>query len=86
MVFYFHPRGYVDDGKDDYLIYMGRDKYEVCCVVRSQRAGGVCGGSKMAGATHTKHTSPPLLLQFSLSPLSRQNEDLIKYGLPTDVW
>ncbi|KIY97006.1 Coiled-coil domain-containing protein 25-like protein [Monoraphidium neglectum] len=41
MVFYFFPRGHVE-GKDDYLIYMGRDKYE--------------------------------------------NEDLIKYGLPTDVW
>jgi len=41
MVFYFYPKGYTP-GKDDYLIYMGRDKYE--------------------------------------------NEDLIKYGLPTDVW
>ncbi|WIA37859.1 hypothetical protein OEZ86_014708 [Tetradesmus obliquus] len=41
MVFHFYPRGYVE-GKDDYLIYMGRDKYE--------------------------------------------NEELIKYGLPTDVW
>ena len=27
MVFYFYPRGHVE-GKDDYLIYMGRDKYE----------------------------------------------------------
>lgn len=27
MVFYFFPRGHVE-GKDDYLIYMGRDKYE----------------------------------------------------------
>lgn len=41
MVFYFYPRGYVE-GKDDFLMYMGKDKYE--------------------------------------------NEDLIKYGLPTDVW
>eukprot|EP00878_Enallax_costatus_P022285 GHUV01023630.1.p1 GENE.GHUV01023630.1~~GHUV01023630.1.p1 ORF type:complete len:201 (+),score=28.94 GHUV01023630.1:190-792(+) len=41
MVFYFYPRGYVE-GKDDYLMYMGRDKYE--------------------------------------------NEELIKYGLPTDIW
>ena len=41
MVFYFYPRGY-EDGRDDYLIYMGRDKHE--------------------------------------------NEDLIKYGLPVDVW
>jgi hypothetical protein len=41
MVFYFYPRGHVE-GTDDYMIYMGRDKYE--------------------------------------------NEELIKYGLPTDVW
>lgn len=41
MVFYFYPRGHVE-GKDDYMIYMGRDKYE--------------------------------------------NEELIKYGLPTDLW
>lgn len=27
MVFYFYPRGHVE-GKDDYMIYMGRDKYE----------------------------------------------------------
>ncbi|GBG00416.1 hypothetical protein Rsub_13178 [Raphidocelis subcapitata] len=41
MVFFFYPRGHVE-GKDEFLIYMGRDKYE--------------------------------------------NEDLIRYGLPTDVW
>ncbi|KAI8463207.1 MAG: DUF814-domain-containing protein [Monoraphidium minutum] len=41
MVFYFYPRGHVE-GNEDYIIYMGRDKFE--------------------------------------------NEDLIKYGLPTDVW
>ncbi|KAF8058464.1 CCDC25 [Scenedesmus sp. PABB004] len=40
-MFFFKPRGYVD-GRDDYLIYMGRDKYE--------------------------------------------NEELIRYGLPTDAW
>lgn len=43
MVFYYHPRGYVaGEGKDDYLIYMGKDKHE--------------------------------------------NEDLIRYGFPVDVW
>lgn len=41
MVFYYYPRAHVP-GKDDYLIYIGKDKYE--------------------------------------------NEDLIKYALPTDVW
>lgn len=41
MVFYFYPVGYVE-GKQDFLIYMGKDKYE--------------------------------------------NEELIKYGLPLDVW
>lgn len=41
MVFYFYPRGYVP-GTEDYLIYMGKDKFE--------------------------------------------NEDLIRFGLPTDVW
>mmetsp|Transcript_40267 Transcript_40267/g.89421 ORF Transcript_40267/g.89421 Transcript_40267/m.89421 type:complete len:219 (+) Transcript_40267:83-739(+) len=41
MVFYFYPRGYVP-GREDWLIYMGKDKYE--------------------------------------------NEDLIRYGLPVDVW
>jgi hypothetical protein len=41
MVFYYYPRGY-EEGRDDYLIYMGRDKHE--------------------------------------------NEDLIRYGLPVDVW
>lgn len=41
MVFYFSPRGH-EAGKDDFLIYMGRDKYE--------------------------------------------NEDLIKYSLPHDIW
>lgn len=40
MVFFFEPRGFAS--KDDYLIYMGRDKYE--------------------------------------------NEDLIKYALPQDLW
>ncbi len=42
MVFYFHPRGWREEKKGDYLIYMGRDKHE--------------------------------------------NEDLISYGLPLDVW
>lgn len=42
MVFYFYPRGYIDEKPEGYLIYMGKDKYE--------------------------------------------NEDLIKYGLPTDLW
>ena len=42
MVLYFHPRGWQDNGRDDWLIYMGENKYV--------------------------------------------NEDLIKYGLPTDVW
>lgn len=43
MVFYFKPRQYAITGnKDDYLIYMGKDKYE--------------------------------------------NEDLLKYSLPGDVW
>ena len=41
MVLYFTPAG-VDKTKDDWKIYMGRDKYE--------------------------------------------NEDLIRYGLPHDVW
>ena len=41
MVFHFYPRGF-EAGRDDWLIYMGRDKHE--------------------------------------------NEDLIKYGLPVDVW
>ncbi|KAK9818185.1 hypothetical protein WJX72_008425 [[Myrmecia] bisecta] len=41
MVFYFMPRGH-GPARDDFLIYMGKDKYE--------------------------------------------NEDLIKYGLPHDVW
>ncbi|MEW5297364.1 MAG: hypothetical protein WDW38_006202 [Sanguina aurantia] len=41
MVLYFTPRGH-EEGKDDWLIYMGKDKFE--------------------------------------------NEDLIKYGLPLDVW
>ena len=41
MVFHFHPRGF-EAGRDDWLIYMGRDKHE--------------------------------------------NEDLIRYGFPTDVW
>ena len=41
MVLYFTPIG-AEPGKDDWKIYMGRDKYE--------------------------------------------NEDLIKYGLPHDVW
>ena len=43
MVFHYHPRGFMPgSGSEDWLIYMGRDKYE--------------------------------------------NEDLIKYGLPVDVW
>jgi predicted ribosome quality control (RQC) complex YloA/Tae2 family protein len=41
MVFHFHPRGFVS-GRDEFLIYMGRDKVE--------------------------------------------NEELIRYGLPVDVW
>ena len=41
MVLYFHPIGY-GPGKDDNLIYVGKDKHE--------------------------------------------NEDLIKYGLPQDIW
>lgn len=41
MVFFFEPRGF-KAGSEDYLVYMGRDKYE--------------------------------------------NEDLIRYGLPTDLW
>ena len=40
MVLYFEPRNFA--GKDEYLIYMGRDKFE--------------------------------------------NEKLIKYGLPMDIW
>ena len=27
MVFYFYPRGWVE-GSDDWIIYMGKDKYE----------------------------------------------------------
>jgi hypothetical protein len=43
MVFYYSPRGHEpDSGRDDYVIYMGKDKFE--------------------------------------------NEDLIRWGLPTDVW
>jgi hypothetical protein len=41
MVFYFHPCGF-DAVKKDYLIYMGKDKFE--------------------------------------------NEDLIRYSIPLDVW
>jgi hypothetical protein len=41
MVFYVEPRGY-GPGKNDFLIYVGRDKFE--------------------------------------------NEDLIRYGLPHDIW
>jgi NFACT protein RNA binding domain len=41
MVFFFEPRG-CQHGGEDWLIYMGRDKFE--------------------------------------------NEDLIRYGLPNDIW
>ena len=41
MVFFFEPRGCAHGG-EDWLIYMGRDKFE--------------------------------------------NEDLIRYGLPNDIW
>jgi hypothetical protein len=43
MVLFYYPRGYRrENGREEWLIYMGKDKYE--------------------------------------------NEDLIKYGLPTDIW
>lgn len=60
MVFYFYPRGHVD-GKDDYIIYMGRDKYE------NEVRRGAARGAARAAAAGSARAAAVCILQLLLA-------------------
>ena len=72
MVFYYYPRNYCE-GSDDWLIYMVRE------FVR---------GTAVLPAGFQQAPPRPLCVDGDLvqGKDKFENEDLIKYGLPVDVW
>jgi phospholipase C len=79
MVFFFVPRGY-GPGKEDWLLYM---------------VGGACTltdsactlDALLAAACEMPPPPPPHFAPLLAQGLDKyENEDLIKYALPQDVW
>jgi hypothetical protein len=71
------------------MIYMGRDKYENEASTGGRGPGGWGAGGRRRRAAADSSLGPVATLpphHRHRYPHPRRPQDLIRYGLPTDVW
>ena len=79
MVFFFEPRG-CPSGGEDWVV-----RWNAHCIMFGSRPGApLLGTLRPIIPNHSRGAVPTM--QVYMGKDKFENEDLIRYGLPTDLW